>query len=103
MKPERVSRFVNGKLYLTEKSILIAGDDYWDGKSYERHGRNGFLYVTPEGEYFVVAQSLWKGDEEKLSPISKDTAIRLYENLLLEHRVSYHDAFSSEKQSSLSN
>jgi len=29
----------DGKRYDVSKAILLAGDDYWDGHNFERHGR----------------------------------------------------------------
>lgn len=91
--PENFTRIVNRKRYSTKTATLIAGDDYWDGHNFERHGRNTFLYRTPKGEYFTVTLTQWQGEQDSLTPISQDEAIALFEGRLTEHEVNYKEAF----------
>ena len=51
------------------------------------------LYLTKKGNYFVVALSQWQNEQNELRPVSQDEAIRLWEGQLLEHYVSFEDAF----------
>ena len=91
--PEKFTRIVGRKRYSVATATLIAGDDYWDGHNFERHGRNTFLYRTPKGAYFTVTLTQWQGEQDHLSPITQDEAIQLYETSLTEHELPYTEAF----------
>jgi len=91
--PEKFTRIINRKRYSVKTATLIAGDDYWDGHNFERHGRNTFLYRTPKGEYFTVALTQWQGEQDSLEPIDQDAAIALFEGELTRHAVNYKEAF----------
>lgn len=91
--PTDMTRIVDRRRYSTATATLLAGDDYWDGHNWERHGRNTFLYRTPAGRYFVVGLTQWQGEQDVLRPVSLDEAIELFEGQLTEHRVEYADAF----------
>jgi hypothetical protein len=91
--PTNFTKIVDRQRYTTETATLIAGDDYWDGHNYERHGRQSFLYKTPKGAFFTVSLTQWQGEQDTLTPISLDEAIELYEGTLSEHRVDYEHAF----------
>lgn len=91
--PTNLIRIVNRRRYSVETATLIAHDAYWDGRNFERSGRNRFLYRTPKGAYFTVTLSQWQGENETLTPISQDEAIDLYEHALCEHEETYSDAF----------
>lgn len=91
--PEKFARIVNGKRYDVEKSTLIAHDTYWDGHNMERNGRNTFLYLTQNGNYFTVTLTQWQGEQDRLTPITQDRAIELYEGSLTEHEAAYEIAF----------
>jgi hypothetical protein len=95
--PKDLTRIVDKKRYSVEKSTLIAGDDYYDGHNFERHGRNCFLYKTANGNYFTVNLTQWQGEETSLIPVSLDEAIELYENSLREHEIPYAEAFPGVK------
>ena len=77
-------------------ATLIAGDDYFDGHSYERRGRNTFLYQIPNGPYFTIVLTKWPDEHDELNPIEQDEAIALYEKSLTEHRLSLGEAFPSK-------
>lgn len=91
--PERMVRVVNRKRYSVEKATLLAHDAYWDGNSFERSGRNMFLYRTQNGSYFVVHRTQWSGERDHLRPVTVERAIALYEGPLTEHEVDYEQAF----------
>lgn len=93
MKPQRMARILAGKRYDTAKAILIAGDDFWDGHNFERHGRNRWLWRTPRGVYFLTTQTQWQGEADTLEPVSEEDALTMYENELSEHELSHADAF----------
>jgi len=93
MRPPRMIRIVSRKRYNTETATLIASDAYWDGHNFERHGRNTFLYRTPNGAYFSVNLTMWQGEQDTLSPLTQEEALELYEGPLGEHEVSHVEAF----------
>lgn len=88
-----MERVVGGKRYSVKTATLIASDEYWDGRNWERSGRNQFLYRTPGGAYFTVSLTQWEGERDTLTPVTQNEAIELYENALPEHAVEYQDAF----------
>jgi hypothetical protein len=91
--PTRFTKIIDRKRYSTQTATLIADDAYWDGHNHERRGRNTFLYRTPGGRYFTVNLTQWQGEQDTLTPVDLDEAIRLYEGPLSEHAVSYRAAF----------
>lgn len=91
--PNRFTKIIGRKKYSVEASILLAGDDFWDGHNWERHGRNTFLYRTTGGNFFTVTLTQWQGEQNHLTPITQDEAIQLFETTLSEHRVTYSEAF----------
>jgi hypothetical protein len=91
--PTNFSKIIHRKWYSTETATLIAGDDFWDGHNFERHGRNEFLYRTPKGSYFTINLTQWENEQDTLTPVSQDEAIELYESSLSDHRVEYTEAF----------
>lgn len=93
-----MSRVVNGKRYAVATAELIASDCYWDGSNFERHGRNTFLYRTPNGAFFVVRMSQWQGERHTLEPINEATARDLYENDLPEHALEWEDVFGPAEE-----
>jgi len=94
MKPlEDFTAIVNRKRYSTRTATLLAGNDYWDGHNFERHGRNSFLYRTARGAYFALHQTTWQGERTCIEPLTTDEAADLWERLP-EHRSCWEDAFS---------
>jgi hypothetical protein len=93
MQERKMTRVVNRKRYDTETATLLADDVYWDGSNMERRGRNLWLYRTPNGAYFTVSRSQWQGEQDRLTPQTREEAIDLYENALPEHAVDYAEAF----------
>lgn len=93
MHPNHMVRILNRKRYDTDTATLLASDEYWDGRNDERHGRNTFLYRTPNGNYFMVTLTMWEGEQDRLTPVSQEYAIELYEESLSNHIESYAEAF----------
>jgi len=93
MRAPTMSAVIERRRYNTETATLLAGDDYWDGHNYERHGRQTYLYRTPQGRYFTANLTQWQGERNNLTPVTEDEAIKLYEGSLTEHRVEYEEAF----------
>jgi hypothetical protein len=95
--PQNFTRIIDRKKYSTETATLIADDVYWDGHNMERHGRNTFLYRTPNGAFFTVTLTEWQGEKDSLTPVTQGEAIELYEGSLSEHHVEYSEAFPDVK------
>jgi len=90
--PKEWAEVRNGKRYDVSKAALLAGDDYWDGHNFERHGRNTFLYRTPKGSYFAIRLTCWQGERDALQPLTPQEAAEMFEELP-EKRVSFEEAF----------
>jgi len=88
---------IGGKVYDTEKAILIAHDRYWDGKNYDRNGRNHYLYKTQKGRFFLYRQTYWQGEKSYIEVLDKEEAKRWYEELEV-HEVSYEEAFGESPE-----
>jgi hypothetical protein len=99
MEPSRgFSRVVEGKRYAVATAKLLAHDQYWDGHNMERSGRNTWLYRTPRGRFFVVALTMWQGEQDSLRPVTEAEARELYEGPLCEHVTEYADAFGAPEE-----
>lgn len=88
---------IRGKLYDTEKATCIADDRYWDGHNFERSGRNTYLYLTPNGNYFEYSTTQWQGERDTIEPVGKAEAKALWEELPEHNGISYEEAFPGEK------
>jgi len=94
MRPSnKWTEVIDGKRYNCATATLIAGDDWWDGRNYERHGTNTFLFRTPKGAYFTCFLTQWQGERDRLNPVSQGDAIALYQDELTEHYENFEDAF----------
>ena len=91
--PTNLSRVVNRKIYDVQNAQLLAGDDYWDGNSHERYGRNTFLYKSNRGDYFLARLTQWEDERDIIEPITQDDAITYYQRYLPVHRVDFTEAF----------
>lgn len=93
--PVKLSRIVDRKKYAVSTATLLCGDDYWDGHNFERHGRNCFLYRTPNNNYFFVNMSQWQGEDyQVIEPCTRDEAIEFYDSCRDDdQRVTFADAF----------
>ena len=97
--PEDLTRIIDEKRYSTKTATLLCGDDYWDGRSWERHGRNTWLYRTPKGKYFQVYFIECQGEQsEIITPRSLDEAVAFFERCRENcRRVSHKEAFPTWK------
>ena len=92
MKPCTMSTVVDRRRYSTTSATLLAGDDYWDGHNYERHGRQTYLYRTPAGRYFATHLTQWQDEQDRIEALALDATIALYEGLT-EQRQPFAEAF----------
>ncbi|MGH2626498.1 MAG: hypothetical protein ACRDHY_07610 [Anaerolineales bacterium] len=82
MEPIQLSQSVAGHRYDTATSMLLGDDAFWDGHSFERHGRNRFLFRTQlRGLYFALYRSLLPGEEDHIEPLTREAALALWEEL----------------------
>lgn len=91
--PQEMTRIVDGKRYSVKNAELIADDAFWDGHNFERHGRNTFLFKTKNDNYFSVTRTQWQGERDELTPLTRDEAIALYEQLDDAEAMDFEDAF----------
>ena len=87
-----MKQIINGKLYDTDKAMLVASNRYWDGSNWERSGRNTFLYKTAKGSFFLHYTTQWQGEREHIEAITEVKAMDYYEQLP-EHELEYEEAF----------
>ena len=96
MRPLRMTAYVGGKRYATDKAKVIAHDAFWDGNSEERNGRNQFLFKTEDGSYFVqhrgASTDCFEPAHDWIQPVSQMDAVMIYWELP-ERPVEYKDAF----------
>lgn len=78
MQPKNMIRIIGRKRYNTQTSLLICGDDYWDGNNYERRGTNTFLFLAGNGDYFFQHLTQWQGSHDTLEVVSQDAALEFY-------------------------
>lgn len=86
------AQIIDGKTYNTKTSTLLAHNRYWDGRNWDRHGRNLFLYRHPDGEYFMFAMTMWSDERDHIEIISRGEALWFYD-YLPEREVSREVAF----------
>lgn len=79
--------------FITEAATLLASNAYWDGTSYERKGRNRFLYRL-RGSYWLLDMSIVVGEPSVVvNRIDRAKAIEVYVYDLSEHFMEYAEAF----------
>jgi hypothetical protein len=86
MKPIAMDLVIDGRLYTTKQALLLAHDAGPDGVTWERAGRNTFLFRDPSGIYFAEQRTAWSVESDYLEPLSAGQARQLYEQLPL-HEV----------------
>ena len=96
MNPVTMKKVIDRKIYDTKTATLIAGNDYWDGSNWERHGRQTFLFKTPKGAYFAQRLSQWQCEVDTLEPLTEGEAVTMFEELPVK-RVSFEEAFPGVK------
>ncbi|MFH1060433.1 MAG: hypothetical protein V1797_17355 [Pseudomonadota bacterium] len=76
-----------------QRADLLAGDDYWDGRGWDRHGRNQFLLRAADGCYILHQRSRWPQEEDgRNEQISVWEARCIFANLP-NRRVKLSEAF----------
>ncbi len=78
--------------YSTETASLLAHDASWDGRHWDRDGRNVFLFRTPNGQYFRQVRARWARERDYLEALALEAAIRLYWQLP-ERALRFEEAF----------
>lgn len=95
-----MKQVIEGKLYDTETARKLGDDRYWDGHSFERDGRNKYLYKTKRGRYFVKHTTLWEGETDYLEPLTIEQAKTMWEEFDRRGNLyaSYKEAFGEEPE-----
>jgi len=88
---------INGKIYSTEKADMVAHNSFWDGRNFERNGRNQFLYKTEKGNFFLFTMTMWQGELDRIVPLTKDEAKETWEELP-EQEMEYFAAFGEKPE-----
>lgn len=93
MKPDiDMEAVIDGKRYRVSTAELLASDAFWDGRNWERKGRNTFLYRTQNGRYFKLLMTTWPGERGHLEALEPDVAKQLWETLP-EQTMTIEEAF----------
>lgn len=87
-----MKKVIGGKLYNTETAMEVASDRYWDGRNWERQGRNTYLFKTHKGNFFRYDTTCWQGERDSIEPLAEIEAMALYEELP-EHSMEYEETF----------
>lgn len=90
--PEDWVEIISGKRYSVADSVCVCDDAYWDGRNWERRGRNTYLYRTKKGNYFRITLTQWQGERDAITPITQDEALNLWDALPEKHEI-FEDAF----------
>lgn len=85
----------DGMLYDIDTAVQIASDRFWDGRNWERNGRNTYLFKTSNGRFFLRHITQWQSEGNYLEPINLDDAKRYFESLP-ERYESWEEAFGEE-------
>lgn len=92
-----MKQIIDGLQYDTETATLITSDHYWDGRNFERDGRNKFLYKTKRGNFFVYHTTRWQGEIDWIEPVSETQARNIFEKLP-NVKVDYEAAFNERPE-----
>ena len=92
MQPIAMDLVVDGRLYTTRQALLVAHDAGPDGVTWERAGRNTFLFRDPSGIYFAEQRTAWSVESDYVELLSAGQARQLYDQLPL-HEVELGQAF----------
>lgn len=92
MRPIKIKKEIENKVFCTEKAVIIAHDFFWDGKSFERDGLNHYLYRSAGNEYFMVRLTIYPNEKNDLIPLKQKTAIDIY-NLLPKKQIPFRESF----------
>lgn len=89
-----MKRVINKKAYNTETAERIATNDFSNGNDKFNLGRTESLYRTKKGSYFEVNYTVWEGESNSLTPLSKDEAEVVYEKMfdrIIEFELAFPD------------
>lgn len=95
MKPRKVEAVIDRLKYSTEGAELLASDAFYDGRNWERQGRNTFLYRTKKNRFFVVKQTTILGEWDKLEALDDAAAMTLFYELPVK-AVPFEQVFPGE-------
>ena len=86
-------RIVGGRRYSVRTATLVASDLFWGGHDARFHRCNTWLYRTPRGAFFAVRRTQGQGEQDTLTPVSREEALELYQGTLSVHELPYEEVF----------
>lgn len=92
-----MQKIIGGKLYDTDTAHEVASNRYWDGKNWDRSGRNTYLYKTKKGNFFVHNTTLWQGELDDIKELSLIEAKNYYEELSV-YAMTWEEAFGESPE-----
>ena len=91
-------KIITGRVYDTKTGKQIASNYYWDGRNYDRDGRNCYLYASPHGAFFAHYTSRWDGEHDRIEPLTKEDAQELYDQLYEQDEAAYTKYFGEPEE-----
>jgi hypothetical protein len=92
MNPKMMEVVADGRRYKTKDATLLASDAFFDGRNWERHGRNTFLLRTPRGSFFLQKQTTIRGEWDEIIPLTQREAEEWHAKLPM-RAVAYEECF----------
>jgi len=83
---------INGKIYDTDKSDVVATNDFSDGTNVHNRGRTSTLYRTKKGQFFTLYETCWQGEQNSIEPISSQEAQEIYSDMY-DQKMTIEEAF----------
>lgn len=81
------------RVHTVRSAMLLAGDDYWDGRGWDRKGRNRFVFRTGDGAYLLHLRTIWPHEIDGYSEYICPEEARLEFIRLKNKRVRFDVAF----------
>jgi len=92
---EIMRNLIEGKIYDTDKSDVVATNDFSDPSNMYNVGRSSTLYKTKKGRFFVEYNTCWQGEHDSLEPVSTKTAQEIYAGMY-DRKMGIEEAFGTE-------
>ena len=86
---------IDGKIYDTDKSDVVATNDFSDQSNRLNVGRSSTLYRTKKGRFFVEYETSWQGEHGSLEPVSIKQAQEIYSEMY-DQKMTIEEAFGPE-------
>ena len=86
---------IDGRIYDTEKSDMVATNGYSAGSNKHNDGRSSTLYKTKKGQFFTHYSTCWQGECDSLDPVSNNQAQEIYAGMY-RREMEIEEAFGDE-------